>query len=167
MTFQCVDNVNQFQNYSRLTINRCPTVTYFAQDWILPGLNLATSVQSTPLIQIPHPGNMVTYNDFYVTFVIDEDFKNYMEIVKWIKDIGHPDNLYQYEKASENIDGIVSDITLSILTNQRRPNKRLTMRDCFPYNISDVLMDNNGAEGPDITATTTFKVMNWEVESAR
>jgi hypothetical protein len=160
----CIENTNEFQNLSRLVIKRLPHVVFFAQSYNIPGLSIGSATQYTALSNKPWPGDKVTFNDFFVTFIVDEDFKNFLEITKWVTDLGHEQSLGQYKRIYESDDGIFSDMTVSLLTNKRNANKRLTMQDAFPYSISDIMLDNSASDGATLTATASFKYQNWIME---
>jgi hypothetical protein len=150
----------------RLQINKTPAVNYFVQGVTLPSVSLATADVDTPFTKIPFPGTRLTYGNLRITFKVDEDMQNYLEIYNWLKGIGFPDNFAQYAGTSTPgaIDDIFSDITLTVLTSAMNPQTEITFYDCFPVDLSELLFDSTSADVEYLTATVTFANRRFEVK---
>ena len=119
----------------RLDIERVPTATFFCQSVSVPGITLGEFEQQTPLINIPIPGDKLEFESLSATFLIDEDLANYIEIMTWMKGLGTPESLTEYntlrqtsdtyQKVNPSLQDVVSDITLHILTNSKNTNLSL------------------------------------------
>src|SRR5881275_148063 len=118
-----LDNQAKNQNflnplYFQFSIKRAPHVNFFIQRCSIPSLTLPQISTPTLWQPIPRPGGKLQYGDFSISFKVDEDLVNYMEIFRWMEDLGFPENFEQYKeiasKALETGEGIVSDITLLI-----------------------------------------------------
>ena len=51
------------------------------------------------------PGDKLTFNDFSLRFLVDEDLENYNEIQKWMRGMGFPESLeeiYKFQKSDPN-----------------------------------------------------------------
>ena len=68
----------------RFQLQRAPNVEYFCQSVTLPTLSINEVPQISPFVNIPRPGDKVTYGEFAIRFRIDEDMTNYLEIHDWI-----------------------------------------------------------------------------------
>ena len=73
------------RNYLRptqflLSIARYPKITFFANTGNIPSLNFGVANQSTPLKDIPTPGDKIVFEDFSFRFLVDEDLVNYTQI---------------------------------------------------------------------------------------
>ena len=64
----------------KLVLDRIPHVTYFCQGAPIPGVSLSTIQMPSPVVTRQLPGTKVTFSPFEVTFKIDEDMKNFIEI---------------------------------------------------------------------------------------
>ena len=74
---------NQIQNKNFLSpvgfkfiLNRTPKVAFFSNSAVIPGFSLGTAVQPTYLKDIDLPGDKLTFNDFSLRFLVDEDLEN-------------------------------------------------------------------------------------------
>ena len=62
----------------------------------VPGVSLGQAVQTTPLLDMPIIGDKLTYDDFYVTFLVDEELKNYTEMHDWLVNCAAPQERSQF-----------------------------------------------------------------------
>ena len=62
-----------------------PQVDFFSNEANLPGITLGTAIQPTYLKDIDIPGDKLTYEDFSLQFIVDEDMKNYTQIHNWMR----------------------------------------------------------------------------------
>ena len=122
---------NQIQNKNFLSpvgfkfiLNRTPKVAFFSNSAVIPGFSLGTAVQPTYLKDIDLPGDKLTFNDFSLRFLVDEDLENYNEIQKWMRGMGFPESLeeiYKFQKSDPNAPqdnkrlNLYSDGTLNVL----------------------------------------------------
>ena len=78
---------NQIQNRNFLTpggfeftIKKNPKINFFCQTANIPEISLNTAVQPSYLKNIDVPGDQLQYSDFTMSFLVDEDFENYMDL---------------------------------------------------------------------------------------
>ena len=57
------------------------------------GLDLGVATQNNYLTDIPRPGEKITFGDLTLSFLVDEDLSNYLEIQNWMRGIGFPEHL--------------------------------------------------------------------------
>ena len=153
----------------RLQVKKTPAMNYFVQRVTIPSVSLGTADVDTPFTKIPFPGTRLTFGNLQVTFKVDEDMKNYLEIFNWMKGMGFPDNFNQYAGIASNSiqsgDGIFSDITLLTLSSAMNPNLELTFYDCFPVDLSSMEMDSTLPDVEYLTATVTFANRRFDVKA--
>ena len=80
----------------KLQIKKTPHVNYFVQKVNVPSVTLGTADIESPFTKIPFPGTKLTYGNLDVTFKVDENMMNYLEIYSWLREVGFPDNFAQY-----------------------------------------------------------------------
>ena len=85
---------NQFKVYFPIF----PTTEWFVVRANIPSVVLGVADQYTPFVQVAMVGDHITYGDFNVTFIVDENLKNYMEMYNWVKNIGFPFSHDQFNK---------------------------------------------------------------------
>ena len=153
----------------KLQIKKLPNVNYFVQSVDIPSVSLGTADADTPFIKIPFPGTKLTYGNLQVTFKVDEDLKNYLEIYDWLKSVGFPDNFAQYTNvagaALASGDGVFSDISLIVLTSAMNPNIEFTFQDCFPVDLSALQFDSTSVDVQYLTATVSFANRKFDAKT--
>ena len=147
-------------------LKRSPGVAFFCNQANIPSLDLGIAVQPSYLKDIDRPGDKITFGDLNLRFLVDEDLVNYMEIQNWIRGLGFPESLDQFQELKdENIlgpmgkanDDIYSDGTLQILSSNLIPKFQVIFRDLFPSNLSTVTFDATDTDIDYFTADVSFK----------
>ncbi len=151
----------------KFALKRSPKVAFFCNEANIPSMDLGVAVQPSYLKDIPTPGDKIQFGDLNLRFLVDEDLGNFMEIQNWIRGLGFPDTLQEFnelEKASvlgENFgqsgDNIYSDGTLQILSSNLVPRFNVIFNDLFPTNLSTVTFDATDTDIQYFTADVTFK----------
>jgi hypothetical protein len=171
---------NQIKNRNFLSpvgfkfiLNRCPKIAFFSNQANIPGLNLGTAIQPTYLKDIEIPGDKVTFNDFTLRFLVDENLENYMQVQNWIRGIGYPESLqeiYDWQNNNDNLEqpdksqlNLYSDGTLNILTSSQTPNFKIKFKDLFPVSLSDLTFDATDTDIEYLTAEVTFKYTIYNI----
>lgn len=151
----------------KFQVKKCPTVNFFVQTVNIPSIVLPDTYAPNPFVKIPYSGEHITYGDLTLTFKVDEDLVNYLEIHNWIKALGFPDKFDQYDvinrKPIMSGEGIRSDISLLVLSSSRNPTYDITFKDAFPVSLSGVEFDTRTQDVQYVTATTTFKYISYEI----
>ena len=150
----------------KFALKRSPGVAFFCNEANIPSLELGVAVQPTYLKDIDRPGDKITFGDLNLRFLVDEDLVNYMEIQNWIRGLGFPESLDQFQELKdENIlgpmgksnDDIYSDGTLQILSSNLIPKFQVIFRDLFPVSLSTVTFDATDTDIDYFTADVSFK----------
>ena len=150
----------------KFALKRSPGVAFFCNQANIPSLDLGIAVQPTYLKDIDRPGDKITFGDLNLRFLVDEDLVNYMEIQNWIRGLGFPESLDQFQELKdENIlgpmgksnDDIYSDGTLQILSSNLIPKFQVIFRDLFPVSLSTVTFDATDTDIEYFTADVGFK----------
>lgn len=145
----------------RFTLKRSPNVTFFCTDANIPSFDLGWATQPSPFVNIHRPGDKPVYGSFRLTFKVDEDMVNYLEIFNWMIALGFPENFTQYKTVADQPfgtgKGITSDGTLTILNSAQNPNIEVVFHDLFPVNISDVSFTTADTTVNYVVATVEFK----------
>lgn len=147
------------------SINKAESMEFFVQSITLPGVNLPYTDMPTPFKKIPVYGDHIEYETLEVTFKINEDMSNYLEIFDWITAIGFPEEFEQFAQI-ENQDsftgrGIYSDASIMILSSARNPLMRIDIVDMFPIALTPITVDSKDTDIAYIEATASFKFSNY------
>ena len=160
-------------NGFRFSLRRCPQAAFFCNQANIPDMTLGVTEQATYLKNIPVPGDKIEFGDLNLRFLVDEDLGNYMEIQKWIRGLGFPESLDEFEKLesqaeifgryAQDQDNIYSDGTLSILSSNLIPKFQIFFRDLFPYSLSTMTFDATQTDQEYFTADVSFKYTIYTV----
>lgn len=171
----------------RFSIQKLPEVQFFTQTINIPGVSVDGIIQPTALSQISLAGSDLSYEDLSVSFLIDEEYRNYREVFDWLKGISFPENHTQFQNfLAEGSDrmpgsvsrgiqtepgktkpatpdaGIYSDATLTILTSKNNPQLELRFRDVYPKSLGSVSLTTQDTEVAYLVADVTFGYKYYE-----
>ena len=152
----------------KFNLAKCPKVDFFSNSCNIPGLSLPVAVQPTYLNDIPRPGDRLDFEDFTLRFLIDENLENLMEIQKWMRGLGYPENIGEFTemlKEDPSEQGLhTSDGTLLIYNSAFNVNTRIHFKDLFPISLSTVDFDATMTDVDYVTAEVTFKYTIYDIE---
>jgi len=174
---------NQFKVYLGLF----PKTEWFVVRANIPSVTLGQAVQATRLIDMPVVGDKLTYDQFYMTFIVDEKLENYMELHNWMINIGFPQNYSQFDslirpdgttrpvgKTSDSrIAGfgkvsdrdLYSDITMFILSSKNNPVAKVKMYESFPVSITNIEYSQQESDTTYAECTATFAYSFFTLEA--
>ena len=159
----------------KFSLKRSPGVAYFCNEANIPDMSLSIAEQPTYLRDIPIPGDKIEFGDLNLRFMVDEDLTNYMEIQNWIRGLGYPKSVKEYQDLNKKAyiqqtfgkkrQDIYSDGTLQILSNNLVPKFQVIFDDLFPYSISTVTFDATDTDIEYFTAEVSFKYTLYTITS--
>ena len=137
-----------------LKLEKFEGVDFFCQAANVPDVSMSTVEVASPFRNLPIvPGGGVTFGDFTVRFIVDEDLVNYNAVHKWIRDVGNAD---QMKRTTPEAD-ILTNGQLHIVTSQYNPAFIVEFRDIFPVSLSGLQFDATITDVEYITAEVVFK----------
>lgn len=148
----------------RIAIQRCPNVTFFCQTANLPGLSMGTATQATPFVDVPVPGDKIQFEEFTVSFAVDEDMSNYKEIANWIIALGFPRSHTQYRNIAQTVEGTRTPVSLFILDSNQQVKHTAIFHDAFPVTISGIQFDTKTEDTVIPYATASFRFSFYEID---
>jgi hypothetical protein len=151
----------------RFQIKKAPHVNFFIQKVNVPQMHLIAPNVPNEFVKVPYPGDHIDYSDLELTFKVDEDLQNYLEIHNWIKSLGKPQSYDQY-KEIENVvswtgDGIYSDISLIALSSTKMANYEIVFTDSHPTTLSGLVFETTDNDVNYMTASATFKYTYYDI----
>ena len=155
-----------------------PTTEWFVVRANIPGVSLGQAVQTTPMIDMPIIGDKLTYDDFYVTFLVDEELKNYTEMHDWLINCAAPEKRSQF-RGKERPDGIpkrpqteimdlilgnvkesdrdlYSNLDLFIMSSKNNPVVKIQMVEAFPISLTNIEYSHQESDVTYAECTATF-----------
>ena len=155
-------NLNQLNIVSfEVNFARLPNVQYFCQRVNIPAVILGDTFQPMPFMNLPVEGDTLSFESMNLSFILDEDMQNYMEIYSWLTALGFPRDYEQFKtlkpasEASEYA-SMFSDMDIMLQTNKSNPNYKITFNDVFPTSLSSVQFDTSVSALEPIVVDATF-----------
>tara|TARA_Y100001970_G_scaffold238382_1_gene299575 strand:- start:5 stop:544 length:540 start_codon:yes stop_codon:yes gene_type:complete len=172
--------VNQIQNRNYLSgigfkfnLAKYPKVDFFSNSARIPELTLAVATQPSYLKDIDLPGEKLTYGDFTLRFLIDEDMENYMAVYEWLNGLGFPESTKEFKELTTDKDGRreikeqFCDGTLRILNSNLREIAKVKFKDLFPVSLTSLDFDATNTDVEYLTAEASFKYTIYELTSSK
>ena len=151
----------------KFSLKRSPGVAFFCNQANIPSLDLGIATQPSYLKDIDVPGDKIQFGDLTLRFLVDEDLVNYMEIQNWIRGLGYPETLQEFDRLDKEAvlpsnfgrtgDNIYSDGTLQILSSNLVAKFNVNFKDMFPYSLSTITFDATDTDIEYFTADVSFK----------
>tara|TARA_B100000686_G_scaffold133161_1_gene140135 strand:+ start:1448 stop:1987 length:540 start_codon:yes stop_codon:yes gene_type:complete len=172
--------VTQIQNRNYLSgigfkfnLAKYPKVDFFSNSARIPELSLAVATQPSYLKDIDLPGEKLTYGDFTLRFLVDEDMENYMSVYEWLYGLGFPESTKQYKDlTTDSADQrdpkeAFCDGTLRILNSNLREIAKVKFKDLFPISLTSLDFDATNTDVQYFTAEASFKYTIYEITSSK
>ena len=171
----------------RFKCTKLPLVEFFVQSANIPGISLGSAQQNTPLIDVPLPGDKVTFNSLDISFLVDENLNNFKEIHDWILGLGFPDNHTQFQNLQSagsdrfpgstrstaatgtntpqplNEGGIYSDAILTVLNSKNIAKTEIRFKNVYPTSLGGLNYDVRLTDVDYISATVSFNYTSYEI----
>ena len=150
-------------NYFKLEITRLPLLTYYCQGVNLPSLSLSHAEQGTSTgTNVKWIGGKYTWEELNVSFIVDEDMKNWIEVFEWMEEIAimsDVKNTMNYNiqgKPKGQLDDYFSNGLLSITNSSYKPKLIVNLIDIFPISLSGIPFNSTNTDNEPVIATATF-----------
>jgi hypothetical protein len=142
-------------------LKRVPNMKYFVQEFTLPESSseaISSEWAVGPAVKFPKSG--FTYGTLTIKFLINEDFSNYYEIIKWmLQGTGYSQFIVKQPKNENAVD----DASLILLTNKKVPFRRIEFRSLIPTELSGIEFANDVTDITTLTATVKFSISGYQI----
>ena len=171
----------------KFNIHQLPKVEFFTTAANVPAINLGEAIFPTPYKEIPVMGDTLTYDNLSISFIVDENLENYIELHEWLTAIGFPKDREQFttfrsstadspvitqgvsddrglttgsSQLSTSARGMFGDAILTILTNKNNPVVEVRFQDLFPVALGalDFTQTATDVEYISVTADFSYKI---------
>ena len=118
------------------------------------------------------PGDKLTYGDFSLRFLVDENMENYMSVHNWLTGLGYPETTKQFKDLTTDDDGQrdlnkqFSDGSLHILNSNFRDVAIVKFKDLFPVSLTSLEFESSDSDINYFTAEVSFKYTVYNVLAA-
>jgi hypothetical protein len=153
----------------KFTLAKYPKIPFFSNSTRIPEINMGTAIQPTYLKDLDVPGDKLSYGDFSLRFLVDENLENYMVVHNWLTGLGYPETTQQFKDLTTNDDGIsdlkeqFSDGSLHILNSNFRTQAIVKFRDLFPISLTSLEFEASDTDVNYFTAEVSFKYTVYNI----
>ena len=171
----------------RFKCTKLPEVEFTCQTANIPGISLGSATQPTPLVDIPIPGEKISYQSLDISFLVDENLNNYKEIHDWLIGIGFPQNYTQFQNLqADGSDrfpgstrstaatgtstpqplsegGTYSDATLTVLNSKNIAKTEIRFQNLYPTSLGSLSYDVKLTDVDYLQASVSFAYMYYEI----
>jgi hypothetical protein len=148
-----------------VSVSRMPNVEFFTRRAIIPGVSMTPAERPSPIKNLYEVSDRISYAELDLSFIIDEDMANYIEVLNWMEGIGTPDSTDQFANLQKSKDGTRSDISLIINNSSKNPNIRFDFKECFPISLSPISLDVTAGDIQYPEATVTFRHNGFSISN--
>jgi len=135
-------------------------LTHFCQRINIPSIGFGESLQSNPTgVEIRRPGTRYIIDNLSVGFLVEENFKNWLEIFNWLKGIG----IYSGNKEELKESDKVSNASILILNSSYNPILRVECYNIFPVSLTGVNFDSSITDTDPVLAEVSFAFTHYEI----
>lgn len=150
----------------KFSVKKLPHVNFFLQKVNIPSLNITPTAMPNPFVSIPYSGDHIQYGTLSISFKVDEQLKNYQEILGWMEGLGFPKSYQQYadlENKNKTMEGLVSDVSIIATDSAKNPKFEFIFIDAFPIYLSDMNFDTTAPDVNYLTVSANFKYTYFEI----
>ena len=168
-----ISNKNYLSSLNfKFVLTKYPKVDFFSNSAGIPGINLGVAIQPTYLKDIPIPGDKITYDDFNLKFFVDENLENYLQVHNWIRGLGYPESVAEYQEflnqdeynpGVQNASSGQSDGSLIIYSSNYNPVAEVVFKGLFPTSLSTIEFDAKNTDVNYVTAEVNFKYTLYDI----
>lgn len=137
---------------------RYSDVGFLVQKALVPSLAISFATFSGPHRNAPMHADKVTYDPLVVSFLVDENLRNYLEIHDWLLA-----QVIQVDYFPEDYKR--RDIKMTILSSHNNPVYTITYVDAFPTDISSLNFDSTITDVDYTTVEASFQYSYYKIES--
>ena len=155
----------------KFNLAKFPKVDFFSNSAIIPVLNLELAQQASYLKNIAVHGERLTYGDFTLRFLVDENMENYKSVYDWLTGLGFPETTKEFADIIKDSDGqrdpkeAFCDGTLRIINSKYREVAKVKFSDLFPVSLTSLDFDATNTDVQFFTAEATFKYTLYKLST--
>tara|TARA_B100000953_G_scaffold297988_1_gene293898 strand:- start:662 stop:1117 length:456 start_codon:yes stop_codon:yes gene_type:complete len=123
------------------------------QTMILPDVSADGAPLPFKQVDVAMASDKITFGQFEISYLIDEDLYNYKEIFDWIKS-----NVESVHTATNH----VRDLTLTIMNSANNVTKQIKFVDAYPTMLSSLPFDITTTDVEYLTAVASFRYSYYQ-----
>jgi len=156
-------------NYFEFVLDRVPNITYFCQAANLPGIVMGTDIQPTTFgLPVNIPVGNFRFENLQISFKVDENLNNWLEIWNWMKGNGNLDSscsALPYKGTTTTLGKTTSDAMLFLTNSSYKPKFKVIFKHLFPVSLSGIVFSSTLPESTEALALAEFAFSGYTVET--
>lgn len=157
------DNKNSIlSTHFQFEMRKLSNVTYFCQRINMPGLSLTPTEQHTVFNNIRRPSGALVPENLSISFMVDENLKNWMEIYNWLQECSNERDFTKYRGPETHL---VSEGSLIILESNNQPRFRISFDNLFPTTLSGLVFQTGQQSSVYQYCNATFAYTTFNINS--
>lgn len=159
------DNTNILQSTKyTLLFPTLPFLRYFSQTATIPSVSTSGIPVPTPFTDTFRHGTTMSFEDFTINAIVDEDLRVWEETFNWLKALTRPKDFTQYIRYNDSIASVYHDAVLTVNTNSNNPNMRFKFFNCHPTSMGAIAFNTADTADTIPTIDITFRYDYYELE---
>jgi hypothetical protein len=131
-------------------LDRAPTMSYSVVNAAVPEIAVPMTKTPSPFTTISRGGDKVEFSPLSLTFKVDEELANYLEIFNWMTGVGFPESFQQFSTPTH------SDGSLIIHSSNMNPVYSVRFKNLTPMSLSGFQMNVASGTVEYVESTVTF-----------
>ena len=132
------------------------TQAYSGAEWtiqtmMLPDVSVEGAALPFKAIDVGRAGDKMNFGAFEISYLIDEDLKNYKEIFDWLK------SLVETKHVTSTSSDHYRDMTLTVMNSANNVTKQIKFVDAHPISLSSLPFDITTTDVEYLTAIASFQ----------
>ena len=113
----------------------------------------------TPFMAVKNPSKL-DFDELSITFVIDEDMNNWLEIFNWMRSSTNVENYEEFRSPNTHL----STANLIILNSAKNPKINVTFEGLYPRTLGSIDFSTTLVDPEPFQCTATFAYRNYNIE---
>jgi hypothetical protein len=147
-------------NYFQFILDRVPNMVYFCQTANLPGIGFGLATQPTIMgYPVKVPTGAYRFEELELSFRVDENLSNWLEIYNWMKEIGNYKDATATDKYLEKTNGA----RLLLTNSSYRPKIAIEFVHVFPTYLSSLTFSTALPQSMEVLASVKFAFTTYNI----
>lgn len=141
----------------KLEIPGYEELNYMIQTCEVPGMTMSGVDSPYQKFATNVPSNRIEFDPLNLTFLVDEDYRNYESLYEWMV------NIIRTEPVADASTGMMKDLSLHITNSNKNAIKSIKFHRAYPTMISPLPLESSSTEPNNIVCNVIFRFQFFEI----
>ena len=147
------------------SLERLPQTMFRVVACDVPAISIPAPVGGFPGATQYFSGTNEEFDELSMSFLVDDDLKNYEEIYRWITQQKFAVRKKEFTPKNEVESFLYSDGTLVTMNNASNPNRVFSFKNLFPVSLGNLHFDTSVTEPQPVTCEVNFRYSYIELKA--